>query len=221
MRYMIGSNSYIQLCSTMRKMRTDPIQGIMNYRWHWWTIQLRTYLLETTWAAGAIEGTSKTILLDLNLQENLVGAILPHQMAKNWSIIWTKKYTKTSSKLEHYKRWSLHQATKVMESKRALANVHARGITPIKVKNHNAKLVASNITASVVFRTPHHWVEAKNGNRTFNKWVKKSSSSRQSKPKREGATPISQRKMWKELVELIHAGNRSFVLESLRDWVLK
>jgi hypothetical protein len=35
-------------------------------------------------------------------------------------------------------------------------------------QNHNAKLVADNITASVVLRTCH-WEEARNGNWTSNK----------------------------------------------------
>lgn len=44
-----------------------------------------------------------------------------------------------------------------------------------------------DITTSIVLRTCH-WEEARNGNQRSNKWVKKSSSSRQSKPKKEGAS---------------------------------
>ena len=60
-------------------MKTDPIQGIMNYYWR--MIQFQTYL-ETTWAAmEAIESTSKTVLFDLKLRENLAGAIFMDQMS--------------------------------------------------------------------------------------------------------------------------------------------
>ena len=119
----------------MRKMKTDPIQGIMNYYWR--MIQFQTYL-ETTWAAmEAIESTSKTVLFDLKLRENLAGAIfLLDQMAKlveNKHNIWTKPYNKLILKLDYYKRAlkSLLNATKAMESKRAPASVHMRVSTKL------------------------------------------------------------------------------------------
>ena len=120
---MTGSNSYIQLRSTMQKMKTNPIQGIKNYYWR--MIQFQTYL-ETTWAAmEAIEGTSKTVLFDLKLRENLAGAIFVDQMAKlvkNKHNIWTKPYNKLILELDYYKRALCH----AQEEKANLAKILAK-----------------------------------------------------------------------------------------------
>ena len=72
---MPGSNSYIQLRSTMQKFHTDPIRGIMNY--HRRVIRFQTYLPGTSWEAGSLEGSPEVELTDLKLQENLAGAISP------------------------------------------------------------------------------------------------------------------------------------------------
>ena len=103
---MTGSNSYyVQLRLTMKKFRTDPNQGIMNY--HRRVIQFQTYLPETSWEAGALEGSPKVGLTDLELRQNLAGAISVDQMAKlvkNEHNVWTQPYTKTINKLDNYER---------------------------------------------------------------------------------------------------------------------
>lgn len=53
----------------------------MNY--HLRIIGFQTYLLETIWEAGAIKGSTKVKLSDLELQENLAGANKSNQHAKH------------------------------------------------------------------------------------------------------------------------------------------
>ena len=100
---MIGKNSHVQLRMTMQKMRTDPKRGIQNY--HRRMLQFQTYLPEASWEAGALEELPRVGLAELELRQNLAGAISSDQMAKfvkNEHSIWTQPYSTTINKLENY-----------------------------------------------------------------------------------------------------------------------
>ena len=90
---MIGKNAYVQLKMTMQKMRTDPKRGIQNY--HRRMLQFQSYLPEAAWEAGALEEAPRAPLTELDLRQNLAGAISFDQMAKlteNEHSIWTQPY---------------------------------------------------------------------------------------------------------------------------------
>ena len=120
---MIGKNAYVQLKMTMGKMRTDPKRGIQNY--HRRMLQFQSYLPEAAWEAGALEEAPRAPLTELDLRQNLAGAISFDQMAKlteNEHSIWTQPYSTTINKLENYEN-----ALKVArEEKASLAKVFAQ-----------------------------------------------------------------------------------------------
>ena len=68
-------------------------------------LQFQSYLPEASWEAGALEELPRVGLTDLELWQNLAGAIASDQMAKlvkNEHSIWTQPYITTINKLENY-----------------------------------------------------------------------------------------------------------------------
>ena len=138
---MIGKNAYVQLKMTMQKMRTDPKRGIQNY--HHRTLQFQTYLPKTSWEAGALEEAPRAALTELDLRQNLAGAISGDQMAKlteNEHSIWTQPYSTTINKLENYEN-----ALKVAREEKAnLAKVFAQNEQRHGKQKSNKRLRKSN-----------------------------------------------------------------------------